>query len=56
MGEAIEQRAGEALGPEHAGPFVEWQVRSDDGLAALVALAEYLEQQLGSGLRERHIS
>jgi transposase InsO family protein len=29
MSEAIEQRAGQTLGPEHAGPFVEWQVRCD---------------------------
>jgi hypothetical protein len=31
MGEPVEQRAGKALGTEHAGPFVERQVRGDDG-------------------------
>jgi len=40
MGKAIEQRASEALGGEHAGPLVEGQVAGDDNRAALVALAE----------------
>src|SRR5271169_4868014 len=31
MGEPVEQRTGEPLGTEHAGPFVERQVRGDDG-------------------------
>ena len=31
MSEPVEQRTGEPLGTEHAGPFVEWQVRGDDG-------------------------
>jgi len=26
MGEPVEERASEALGAEHAGPFIEWQV------------------------------
>ena len=30
VSEAIEQRAGEPLGTEHAGPFVEGEVRGDD--------------------------
>jgi hypothetical protein len=50
MGETIEQRAGQPLGTEHAGPLVEGQVAGDDDRAALVALAEDLEQQLGAGL------
>ena len=54
MGEAIEERAGEALGAEHLGPFVEGQIGGDQGRAPLVALAEHLEQQLGAGLRQRH--
>ena len=29
MSEPVEQRAGEPLGAEHAGPFLEWQVRRD---------------------------
>src|SRR5262249_23145554 len=44
VGQPIEQRAGQPLGPEHAGPFVERQVAGDDGGAALVALAEDFEQ------------
>ena len=31
MSEPVEQRACEPLGTKHAGPFVEWQVRGDDG-------------------------
>src|SRR5712675_1384556 len=38
VGQSVEQRTGEPLGPEHAGPFVEWQIAGDDGGAALVAL------------------
>src|SRR5277367_4464340 len=47
----IEQRAGQPLGPEDTGPFVERQVGGDDGGAALVTLAEDLEQELGAGRR-----
>jgi hypothetical protein len=47
---AIEQRAGQPLGAEDAGPLVEGQVAGDHDRAALVALAEDLEQQLGAGL------
>ena len=54
VGEAVEERAGEALGAEHLGPFVERQIGGDQGRAPLVALAEHLEQQLGAGLRQRH--
>ncbi len=49
VSKAIEQRAGQALGGEDAGPLVEGQVAGDDNRAALVALAEDLEQQLGAG-------
>ena len=56
VGEPIEQRTGQPLGAEHAGPFVERQIAGNDGGAALVALAEYLEQQLGAGRRERHVT
>src|SRR5713226_775626 len=45
----VEQRAGQPLGAEHAGPFVEGQVGGDDGGAALVSLAEELEQEPGAG-------
>src|SRR6202049_4784774 len=53
VGQPVEQRTGQPLGPEHAGPLVEWQIAGDDGGAALVALAEDLEQQLGAGRRQR---
>ena len=49
VGETIEQRASEALGGEHTGPLIEGQVAGNDNRAALVALAEDLEQQLGAG-------
>jgi hypothetical protein len=49
MGEAVEERAGQAFGAEHAGPLVERQIAGDDDRAPLVALAEHLEQQLGTG-------
>ncbi len=54
MGEALEESAGEALGAEHLGPFVEGQIGGDQGRAPLVALAEHLEQELGAGLGQRH--
>jgi hypothetical protein len=56
MGESVEQRANEALGAEHAGPFVEGQVAGDDDRAALVALAQDLEKQLGAGLGQWRIA
>src|SRR5260370_1667956 len=56
VGKAIEQRACKAFGGEHAGPLVEGQIAGDDNRAALVALAEDLEQQLGAGRSERNIS
>ena len=49
MCQPVEQRAGQPFGPEHAGPFVKWQIGSDDSRATLVALAEDLEQQLSAG-------
>jgi hypothetical protein len=52
MGQAIEDRARQALGSEHVGPFVEGQVRGDDDRAALVSLGDDLEEQLGAGLAE----
>src|SRR3974377_462058 len=56
MGQAIEQGAGEPLGSEYAGPFVERQIAGHEGRAPFVTLAEDLEQQLGAGLRQRHIT
>ena len=54
MGEPVEQGAGEPFGAEDLGPFLEGQVRGYQGRAALVALAEHLEEQLGAGLRQGH--
>src|SRR6266478_483387 len=56
VGQSVEQRTGQPLGPEHAGPLVERQIAGDDGGAALVALAEDLEQQLGAGRRKGYIA
>ena len=35
VGEAIEERAGEALGAEHLGPFVEGQIGGDQGRVSM---------------------
>src|SRR3954452_22951892 len=56
VGQSVEQRTGQPLGPEHAGPLVERQIAGDDGGAALVALAEDLEQELGAGRRKGYIA
>ena len=56
VGDAVEERAGETLAGEHRGPFLEGQVRGHDGGAVLLAPAEDVEQQLASGLRERHVA
>ena len=56
VGDAVEQRAGEALAGEDRGPFLEGQVQGDDCGAVFVAAAEDVEQQLASALREGHVS
>jgi hypothetical protein len=56
MREAVEECAGQSLGAEHAGPFVERQVAGDQRAATLVALREDLKQQLGAGRRQRHVT
>src|SRR5271166_2126692 len=56
VGQPIEQRAGQSLGPEHAGPLVKRQIAGDEGRAALVTLAEDLEQELRAGRRQGHIA
>src|SRR4029450_9672900 len=57
VGETIEQRAGETLALKDACPFLEWKIRRDNGRAALVALAEDLEEeQLGASLGEWHVA
>ena len=54
--EAIEERAGEPLRPEHARPFIEWQVAGDQGGAAFIALAEHFEEQFRTNSGERHVA
>ena len=56
VGEPIEQRAGQPLGPKHAGPFVKRQIGGDNNRAALVTLAEDLEQEFRAGGRQRYIA
>ena len=56
VGQSIEQRAGQPFGPEDLGPFVEGQIRGHERRRLLVALGEDLEEQLGAGLRQRHIA
>ena len=50
VGQAVEQSAGQPLRSEGLGPFVERQVAGDERGAALVALRDHLEEQLGAGL------
>jgi len=52
VGQPVEQRAGEALGVEGLGPFIEREVADDQRGAAPVALRDHLEQQFGTGLGE----
>jgi len=52
VGEAVEQRAGEALGSEGLGPLVERQVTGDQRGAALVAVVSGMWWKFsGGGLR-----
>ena len=54
VGETVQQGPGQAFGAEHLRPLIEGQIAGHQGGAALVALAEYLEQQFGSRFAERH--
>ena len=49
VGEPVQQRAGQSLRPEHRGPLIEGQVGGDQDGAALVALAEDLEEEFRPG-------
>ena len=49
VGETVQQRAGAAFRAKHLGPLIERQVGGDQDGAALVALAEDLEEQFRSG-------
>ena len=53
MGETVEECSGEPLRAKDLSPLVEGQVGGDQYGATLVALAEDLEEQLGSGLGQR---
>ena len=46
MSKAVEKCTGEAFRAKCAGPFIERQVRCDDGGAALIALGEDLKEKL----------
>ena len=46
VGDAVEERPGEALAGEDRGPFLEGQVRGHDSGAVLVSPAEDVEQHL----------
>ena len=54
VGQAIQQRPGQAFGAEHLRPLVEGQIAGRQDGAALVTLAEHLEQKFGAGFAERH--
>ena len=49
VGQAVQQRAGEALRAEHLGPFVEGQVGGRQDRSPLVALAEHFEEEFCPG-------
>ena len=50
MGQAVEERAGEPLGAESLGPFVEGQIAGDQRRASLVFLGDQLEEEFRPGL------
>ena len=52
--EAVQQSSGQTFGAEDLGPFIERQIGGHQDRAALVTLAEDLEQEFGAGLGERH--
>jgi hypothetical protein len=56
MSEAIDQRAGQPLGSEDRGPFIEWQIAGEERGPAFVTLAEHLEEQFRTDRRERHVT
>ena len=48
--------AGEPLGAEDFGPLVEGQVAGDQRGVAFISLTDGLEEQLGTGFRQRQIA
>ena len=53
MSQPIEQSGGKLFVGKDLNPLGERQIRSDDGLAPLVALGQQVEQQLTAGAFER---
>ncbi len=53
MGKAVEEGSGESLAAEDVGPFVEGEVAGDEGGTAFMTLGEDIEEEFGSGFRER---
>ena len=56
VSQAVEQRGGHLGVAEHAGPFTEGEIGSDDDGRSLVEPADEVEQQLATGLSERQIA
>ena len=54
MGEAVEQSAGEPLGAEDLGPFVEGEIACDQDERAFVSLAKDLKQEFSASLGQGH--
>ena len=54
VGESVQQCAGEPFRAGDLGPLLKRKVGCDQRGVAFIALAEDLEEQLGSGLRQRH--
>ena len=55
MGEPVKQCAGEPLGTEDFGPFLESQVSGHHKAMMLIGPADNLKKQFGSGLGEGNI-
>ena len=47
VGEAVEERVGQALCSEYLGPLIEGNIGGHQGGGSLIALAEDLEEKLG---------
>ena len=54
VGETVQQSPGQTFRAEYFRPLIERQVGGHQGGAALVTLAEDLEQKFGACFRERH--
>ena len=56
MGQPVQQGPGQLFAAEHLWPLGEVQISGHDERLALVTLGHYLEEELGSFLREWHIA